>query len=102
MREEEPIQVFLNRFEVLKVRVMQKGEGSSKEVAKDRREVLREEKAKKGVEVRQTKVERKVLWDALDINNFYLILFYFSILLFFFLKSNEEAHDRSHDVTSQA
>jgi len=59
MREEEPIQVFLNRFEVLKVRVMQKGEGSSKEVAKDRREVLKEEKAKKGVEMRQTKIERK-------------------------------------------
>ena len=38
---------------------MQKGEGSSKEVAKDRREVLREEKVKRGVEVRQTKVERK-------------------------------------------
>jgi len=48
-----------NRFEVLKVRVMQRGEGSGKEVAKDRREVLREEKAKRRVEVRQTKVERK-------------------------------------------
>ena len=36
-----------NRFEVLKVRVMQKGEGSSKEVVKDRREILREEKAKR-------------------------------------------------------
>jgi len=48
-----------NRFEVLKVRVMQKGEGSSKETTKDRREILREEKAKRGVEVRQTKVERK-------------------------------------------
>jgi len=97
--EEEPIQVSSNRSEVLKVRVMQKGEGSSKEVTKDRREVLREEKAKRGVEVRQTKVERKVLWDALDINNFYFILFYFSILLFFFfcffffLKSDEEARD---------
>ena len=59
VEEEGPIQVSSNRFEVLKVRVMQKGEGSSKEVAKDRREVLREEKAKRGVEVRQTKVERK-------------------------------------------
>jgi len=48
-----------NRFEVLKVRVMQRGEGSGKEVAKDRREVLREEKAKRRMEVRQTKVERK-------------------------------------------
>ena len=49
----------INRFEVLKVRVMQRGEGSSKEVAKDRREILREEKAKREVEVRQTKIERK-------------------------------------------
>jgi len=57
--EEELIQVSLNRFEVLKVRVMQKEEGSGKEVAKDRREVLREEKAKRGVEVKQTKVKRK-------------------------------------------
>jgi len=37
-----------NRFEVLKVRVMQKGEGSGKEMTKDRREILREEKAKRG------------------------------------------------------
>jgi len=49
--------VFSNRFEVLKVRVMQRGEGSSKEVAKNRKEILREEKAKRGVEV--TKVEKK-------------------------------------------
>ena len=48
-----------NRFEVLKIRVMQRGKGSSKEVAKDRKEILREERAKRGVEVRQTKVERK-------------------------------------------
>ena len=46
--EEEPTQGSSNRFEVLKVRVMQRGEGSSKEVAKDRREILREEKAKRG------------------------------------------------------
>ena len=51
--------VFSNKFEVLKIRVMQRREGSSKEVAKDRREILREEKAKRGVKVRQTKVERK-------------------------------------------
>ena len=38
---------------------MQKEEGSGKEVAKDRKEILREERAKKGVEGRQTKVERK-------------------------------------------
>ena len=57
--EEELIQVSSNRFEVLKVRVMQKGEGSGKEVVKDRKEILREERAKREVEVRQTKVERK-------------------------------------------
>jgi len=40
-----------------------------------------------------------MLWDALNINNFYFLFFYFSILLlfffcfFFFLKSDEEAHD---------
>jgi len=30
---------------------MQRGEGSSKETTKDRREILRKEKAKRGVEV---------------------------------------------------
>ena len=55
MREEEPIQVSSNRFEVLKVRVMQRGEGSGKEVAKDRREILRKEKAKRGVEKKEKK-----------------------------------------------
>ena len=50
VRREEPVPVSSNRFEVLKVRVMQKGEGSSKEIMKDRREILREEKAKRGVE----------------------------------------------------
>ena len=59
MGEEEPTSVFSNKFEVLKIRVMQRGEGSSKEVAKDRRKILREEKAKRRIEVRQTKVERK-------------------------------------------
>ena len=59
MREKEPIQVSSNRFEVLKVRVMQKGEGSGKEVAKDRKEILREERAKRGVEVRQTKEKKE-------------------------------------------
>ena len=57
--KEEPVLVSPNRFEVLKVRVMQKGKGSGKEVAKDRKEILREERTKRGVEVRQTKVERK-------------------------------------------
>jgi len=57
--KEEPVPVSSNRFEVLKVRVIQRGEGRDKEVVKDRREILREEKTKRGIEVRQTKVERK-------------------------------------------
>ena len=54
---ERPAQVSSNRFEVLKIRVIQRGEESGKEMAKDRRKILREEKAKRGVEV--TKVEKK-------------------------------------------
>jgi len=50
--EEEPVPVSSNRFKVLKVKVMQKGEGSGKEMTKNRREILREEKAKRGVEVK--------------------------------------------------
>ena len=46
--KEEPTTVSSNKFKVLKVRVMQRGEGSGKEVVKDRREILREEKAKRG------------------------------------------------------
>jgi len=52
MGKGEPVPVFPNRFEVLKIRVMQKGEGSGKEVAKDRKEILREERMKREVEVR--------------------------------------------------
>ena len=58
--EEEPMPVSSNRFEVLKVRVMQRGEGSSKEIVKDRREILRKEKAKRGVKERKEKVLREV------------------------------------------
>jgi len=57
--KEELTQVSSNRFEVLKVRMMQKGEERIKEVAKDRKEILREEKTKRGVKVRQTKIEKK-------------------------------------------
>jgi len=53
----EPVPVSPNRFEVLKVRVMQRGEGSGKEMAKDRKEILREEKVKREVEVKQMKEE---------------------------------------------
>jgi len=51
----ELVPVSSNRFEVLKVRVIQRGEGSGKEVAKDRRKILREEKAKREVEKREKK-----------------------------------------------
>ena len=59
VRVEEPTWVFPNRFEVLKVRVMQRGEKSGKEIVRDRREILREEKAKRGVEKKE-KVLREV------------------------------------------
>jgi len=58
-REEGPAQVPSNKFEVLKSGVMHRGEGSKDEVRKDRKEILREEKAKRRVEVRQMKVERR-------------------------------------------
>jgi len=51
----EPVPVSSNKFEVLKIRVMQRGEESSKEAVKDRREILREEKAKRGVEKKEKK-----------------------------------------------
>ena len=53
--KKESTLVFLNRFEVLKVRVMQREEGSGKEIVKDRREILREERAKRGVEGKEKK-----------------------------------------------
>jgi len=46
-----------NRFEVLKNRAIQKGEGREKEVVKNRREILKEEKAKK--EKKEKKIEEK-------------------------------------------
>ena len=63
MGKEEPIPVSSNRFEVLKVRVMQRGEGSGKEIVKDRKEILREEKAKRGVEKKEKK--EKVLREVM-------------------------------------
>ena len=59
MRKEEPTPVSSNKFEVLKVRIMQKEERSSKEVMKDRREILREEKAKREIKEKRTKEERR-------------------------------------------
>jgi len=54
-------QMLLNRFEVLRDRVMQRGEGSGREIVKDRREILKEEKEKKTK--RKTKVQKKDLED---------------------------------------
>jgi len=59
VEEEGSVQVPSNKFEVLRSRVMQRGERSRGKVRKDRREILKEEKAKRGVEVRQMKVERQ-------------------------------------------
>ena len=59
MGKEELTQMSSNRFEVLKIKVMQRGEGSNKEVVKDKKKILREERVKREVEVRQTKIERK-------------------------------------------
>ena len=50
--EERPAQVLLNKFEVLKDRVMQRGEKGGGEVRKDRKEILKEERAKREVEMR--------------------------------------------------
>ena len=63
MRKEEPIPVSSNRFEVLKVRVMQREKGSGKEIVKNRKEILREEKATRGIEKKEKKekVLRKVI-----------------------------------------
>ena len=52
-KKEGLVQVPQNRFEVLRDRVMQKGERSRKEVKKKRKEILKKEKAKK------TKVEKR-------------------------------------------
>jgi len=59
MEEEGSVQMSLNKFEVLRSRVMQRGEGGRGEVRKDRKEILREKRVKRGVEVQQTKIEKK-------------------------------------------
>ena len=51
IEEEGPAQVLSNKFEVLKDRVMQRGEGSGSEVGNVRKIILREERVKKRVEV---------------------------------------------------
>jgi len=59
MEEKGPTQMSLNKFEMLKDKVMQREEEDGGEVRKDRKEILKEERAKKVVKVRHTKVERK-------------------------------------------
>ena len=57
--EEGSIQMPSNKFKMLKSRVIQKGEESGGEVRKDIKEISREERVKRRVEMRQMKVERK-------------------------------------------
>jgi len=52
-------QMPLNKFEVLRDRVMQRGEGSGKEIGKERREILREERKKKIVQVQTLGKDKK-------------------------------------------
>jgi len=54
-REEGLVKMLSNKFEVLKSRVIQRGKEGGREVEKDRKEILREERAKRG----KTKIERK-------------------------------------------
>ena len=51
--------MFSNKFEMLKSRVMNISEGDEREISKDRKMILREEKLKKekSVEVQKTEVE---------------------------------------------
>ena len=51
IEKEGSVQMPSNRFEVLKNKVMQRGEGSESEVGKDKKMILREEKAKRRIEV---------------------------------------------------
>ena len=57
-KDKGPVQVPQNKFEVLKDRVMQRGEGSRKEVVKDRKEILKEERVKK-MKIKIEKKEKK-------------------------------------------
>ena len=59
MEKEESVQGPLNKFEVLRDRVMQRGEGSRRKVVKDRKEILKEKRAKRGVNIQKTEVEKK-------------------------------------------
>ena len=58
VEEERLVQTPSNKFEVLKNRVIQREE-KSREIVKDRREILREVREKREVEVQQIMVEKK-------------------------------------------
>jgi len=60
MGEERSILIPLNRFEVLKYKVMNIGEGSGREISKDRKTILREKilKREKSIEVQKIGVEK--------------------------------------------
>jgi len=47
VREKRSTPITLNKFEVLKNRVMNIGEGSGREIRKDKKTVLREERVKR-------------------------------------------------------
>ena len=51
--------MLLNKFKVLRSRIMKKEEGEEREVKKDRKEILRKERAKMKVKMRQTKKGEK-------------------------------------------
>jgi len=51
MEEKGSVQRPSNQFEVLRSRVIQRGEGSGSEVGKDRKMILMEERTKRGIEV---------------------------------------------------
>ena len=53
------VQVPKNRFEVLRDRVMERGERSGKEIVKERREILKKEKIKKKMKMKKEKIEKK-------------------------------------------
>jgi len=94
VRAKKPGPVSSNKFEVLKIRVMQRGKGSDKKVAKDRREILREEKAKKGVDV-------KIVDGGLYfIFHFHFILLFFSFSFNFLFLEQLGLGVISHAVTS--
>ena len=58
-RKEGSVQKSSNKFEVLRNRVMKRGEKRERETIKERKEILKEKKAKKGVEVQKREVEKK-------------------------------------------